>query len=50
MQYSLQISPKVDDEKFPQDFIYVVHPEESKNVSVKRGLSTVNVCIKIFCY
>jgi len=35
---------EVDDEKFPQDFIYVVHPEESKNVSVKRGFSTVNPC------
>ena len=36
---------KVDDVPFPQDFIYVVNPEESKNVSVKRGFSTVNVCI-----
>ncbi|XP_066913327.1 histone-lysine N-methyltransferase EHMT2-like [Clytia hemisphaerica] len=35
---------EVDDESFPQDFIYVVHPEESKNVSVKRGFSTVSPC------
>ena len=38
-------SKQIDDAPFPNDFVYVVKPEESKNVAVKRGFATVNVII-----
>ena len=35
---------EVDNEVFPDDFIYIDTPEESNSVTVKRGLSTVRPC------